>query len=286
MTHLGCYRPRSLGVPWHSSPLRSLVRSLVSRVASRIFLLTKIFTFVFPGSLYFQRLFLLFRNPSNWRRSFFPAPQAPSFPDLNYLRAEAQHMISLLVAVSGSCVSYLEDWRRDTLFSPGVIKVYKQLLLAAASKKQVSPWGFRSAAWDTHPQTRMHPVTCCLMAFTTQSIFSPMTVTLPHIRQHHLETEKKKCRCWKATLRWGILGLPHSLVKLCDISKWDPDALPFPQESPLEDTILTHHWSEWRKDQGLRQQNALHHTPKDNLLCYLYLQMHNVIGKKKKKATI
>lgn len=207
MTHLGCYRPRSLGVPWHSSPLRSLVRSLVSRVASRIFLLTKIFTFVFPGSLYFQRLFLLFRNPSNWRRSFFPAPQAPSFPDLNYLRAEAQHMISLLVAVSGSCVSYLEDWRRDTLFSPGVIKVYKQLLLAAASKKQVSPWGFRSAAWDTHPQTRMHPVTCCLMAFTTQSIFSPMTVTLPHIRQHHLETEKKNAnvgRLHSGEESWGF----------------------------------------------------------------------------------
>jgi len=33
----------------------------------------------------------------------------------------------------------------------------------------------------------------------------------------------------------------------------------------MEDTmILTSYWSRWRKDQGLRQQSALYHTPKDN----------------------
>ena len=85
---------------------------------------------------------------------FFSAPKALCFPNLNSLCGAAQCMVNLLIVGLGSCLFI--NWRiQDVplLFSPGITKVYRPLVLVATRKQQISAWELRSSAWDIHPHT-------------------------------------------------------------------------------------------------------------------------------------
>lgn len=65
----------------------------------------------------------------------FSAPKALCFPNLDSLCGEVQRVVSLLIVGFGSCL-FINYRIQDVplLFSPGIIKVYTQLVLAAARK--------------------------------------------------------------------------------------------------------------------------------------------------------
>lgn len=96
------------------------------------------------------------------------------------------------------------SWRTEDktlLLSPDVTKVYKQLTVVSSRFLLESS----VAQLETLTHTWVHPLICPLMAFTVQSIFSSMTIILPHTRQWHLKTRntvfyrcnthQKECQC-------------------------------------------------------------------------------------------
>ena len=93
VTSLVFYGPGHLGVLWHLSPHRSLLRPLASRITSRIFLLAKMFSypFKFPSSFldwFFMVIFLFLfvclfvcfsRNHPYWHHLSFQHLKPPAF---------------------------------------------------------------------------------------------------------------------------------------------------------------------------------------------------------------
>lgn len=132
MTHVGCYKPRSLSVAWHPSPLGSLWELWSPESLPWPFFQPCSSPSSFQALFFFFRDLFLFKNPSYWHQLFFPALQALSFLDLNCLHAEVCDQ------TPNPCFRLMflliEELRTRHLFSPAVTTVYKQLTLVAASK--------------------------------------------------------------------------------------------------------------------------------------------------------
>lgn len=113
----------------------------------------------------FQTLSLIFYQGNlffSWTLVFGVEPQAPGFPHLNSLCAEAQHMISLVI---GGNVSYLFISQRiqnmPLLFSPNVTKICSQPVSVATRAgfcSRVQNFNFRCSDMCTHSSR----VVCCL----------------------------------------------------------------------------------------------------------------------------
>lgn len=58
-------------------------------------------------------------------------------------------------------------------FSPGFIQIYNQTIpiVSVNSRQQTSAWECKSSLSSTDLQTYVHPIICCLLAFTIQAIF-------------------------------------------------------------------------------------------------------------------
>lgn len=140
-TCLGHHQPRSLSIPQHLCPSRSLISGtfpyfpdLSSSHTSPSISWTPHPTSPHPF-FFFPRPLLPFAKPSSVHHLFFPGPYTPSFRNPDSLGKEAQHMIGLLIG--GTLSSLSLNWKiQDVtlLFSPGVIKIYSQPIPAAASK--------------------------------------------------------------------------------------------------------------------------------------------------------
>lgn len=119
----------------------------------------------------FRDCYFIFGTPLIGTSSSFQHPER-NFPGLNSLCPEAQHVIGLLIAGFASCL--LINWRiQDVpcLFSSGRMKIYNQHIQVAAGKQQASAWEFQKF---TH--THVHPVFCCLFAFTIKINFLSVLV--------------------------------------------------------------------------------------------------------------
>lgn len=101
--------------------------------------------------------------------SSFQHPES-NFPSLSSLCAEAQHVISFLITAFLSCLFI--NWRiQDVpcLFSSGGMKIYNQHIPVAAGKQQASAGEFQKF---TLPTGHVHPVFCCVFAFTIKLFFA------------------------------------------------------------------------------------------------------------------
>jgi len=51
-------------------------------------------------------------------------------------------------------------------FSPGIIKIYNQAIPIVSTKQQAAAWECKSSLSNIDLQIEVHPIICCLLAFT------------------------------------------------------------------------------------------------------------------------
>lgn len=132
MTYVGCYKPRSLSVAWHPSPVGSLWDLWSPGSLPWPFSQPCSSPSSFQDLFFFQRLFS-FQKPFLLTSALLSSTPSPEFSSskLSTCRSMWSDTQSMFLAHDSL------NWRTEDktlLFSPAVTKVYKQLTLVAASK--------------------------------------------------------------------------------------------------------------------------------------------------------